>query len=84
MPKKQMTFEQGLEQLRELVESMEQGELPLKETFDAYEQGRKLAIALQEMLDSAQKRLTMLSGDGSETDITGQMAEAEEDSDDNA
>lgn len=84
MPKKQLTFEQGLEQLRELVESMEKGELPLKETFDAYEQGQKLAMSLQEMLDSAQKRLTMLSGKGIETDITAQMAEAEEDGNENA
>ena len=55
---KEPSFEQDLERLEALAETMESGELPLSELLAAYEEGAALARALTERLDKARARLS--------------------------
>lgn len=58
------TFEEGLEQLSELVGKMESGQMPLQESFDAYKKGMELSKALKKMLDDGDKKISILMNDG--------------------
>lgn len=60
MSKKKRTFEDDLKRLEELVRSLEQNELGLEESLDAFEEGTKLGEALMKELDKAQKRVAKL------------------------
>ncbi len=53
-------FEQQLERLEEIVERMEQGDLPLEEAMALFEEGVQLGQACQKRLDEAERRITML------------------------
>jgi len=54
---KEPTFEEELAQLETLAEKMEQGDLPLDELLQNYEEGSRLSKALQNRLDKAKARL---------------------------
>jgi exodeoxyribonuclease VII small subunit len=47
--------------LQQVVARLEQGELPLDETLQLYEQGVRLAAACQRLLDTAELRVQQLS-----------------------
>jgi len=51
------SFEENLEQLNESVKSLEEGELPLKETLEKFEDGLKLSKLCSEELETAQKKI---------------------------
>ena len=54
---KEPTFEEELAQLETLAEKMEQGDLPLDELLQNFEEGSRLSKALQNRLDKAKARL---------------------------
>jgi len=54
------TFDTRLEELRSVVERMEQGELSLDDNLKLFEQGIGLARELFEMLDRAEGRVEEL------------------------
>lgn len=58
--KKSIEFEQALDQLEALVESMENGELSLEESLQAFEQGIKLTRDCQSALSKAEQKVQML------------------------
>jgi len=58
---KAVDFEKGLQALEALVARME-GEMPLEESMQAYEEGMKLYAALAAQLSESEKRLKILSG----------------------
>ena len=62
--KKVMSFEEGMETLEKLVKRMEQGEMPLEETFEAYEQAKALLNQLSGMLDAGEARMVELTKQG--------------------
>jgi len=53
----QMSFEQALRELEDVVRKLETGEVPLEESIDLYERGEKLRKHCQARLDSAQARI---------------------------
>ena len=53
-------FEDALENLAELVEAMEEGELSLEESLKAFEQGIKLTRECQVALENAEQKVQML------------------------
>lgn len=53
-------FETALERLEEIVERMEQGDLPLEEAMQLFEEGVKLGQSCQKRLDEAERKITML------------------------
>lgn len=56
----QPNFEQLMQQLEELVASMEAGDLGLEASLQAYEQGVHLTRLCQHQLDQAQQRVLSL------------------------
>lgn len=64
MPKREQTFEQGIEQLEQLVAALEAGKLPLGESFDAYEKGMKLLNTLEEQLNASEAKIQLLTKNG--------------------
>jgi exodeoxyribonuclease VII small subunit len=53
-------FEDALENLEELVEAMEEGELSLEESLKAFEQGIKLTRECQTALEKAEQKVQLL------------------------
>lgn len=60
-----LTFEQALAGLTQLVEKLESGELPLEESVAAFEQGVKLSRRCEALLDQADQRLQILGDETS-------------------
>lgn len=58
--KKAPDFEQALEQLEELVEQMESGELTLEESLKSFEDGIKLTRDCQTALTQAEQKVQLL------------------------
>jgi len=58
--KKAPDFEQALEQLEELVEQMESGELTLEESLKSFEDGIKLTRDCQSALTQAEQKVQLL------------------------
>lgn len=73
--RKNMTFEESLEELNSLVEAMESGKLTLEESFAAYERGAYLAARLKELLDQGDRRIAALTESLKEIDISGEVEE---------
>ncbi len=55
------SFEQALAELEELVAAMEEDQLPLEELVEHYEKGSKLLARCEAVLDSARKRLELIT-----------------------
>lgn len=53
----QMSFEDALRALEDVVRRLESGEVPLDESIDLYERGEALRMHCQKRLDAAQARI---------------------------
>jgi exodeoxyribonuclease VII small subunit len=62
---KDMTFEQGLTRLEEIVRKMEQGEVSLDASLALFEEGVALSRHCANKLDEAEKRIAVLTEDDS-------------------
>jgi len=60
---KKQTFESDMAQLEKLVGKLEESDLGLEESLEAYEEGVKLIRNLTKILDKAQERVLKLSRD---------------------
>ena len=61
---KKITFESGMEELEALVRSLESGQLPLEDSFKAYERAMELKKGLSALLDESDKRIRVLTEAG--------------------
>ena len=68
---KKLSFEERLQALDHLVEEMEAGSLSLEDSLNRYEEGMKLLQSLEEQLQAAEQRLTVLrkAADGSDEEV---------------
>ncbi|MFG0248438.1 MAG: exodeoxyribonuclease VII small subunit [Phycisphaeraceae bacterium JB051] len=57
-------FEESIEQLEEIIEQIESGEIGLEDSITQYEKGTKLIEKCRAILDRAQARITELTVDG--------------------
>ena len=57
MINKNKSFEENLEKLKESVKSLEEGDLPLKETLEKFEEGLEVSKLCSKELDTAQKKI---------------------------
>lgn len=64
MAKKKITFEEGLQELEALVRALEKGEMPLEDSFKAFEKATELNRTLQGMLDEGDRRIRVLTENG--------------------
>ncbi len=62
MPRKKSTtlFEDSLEELEQLVEQMEQGDISLEESLKSFERGVKLTRTCQKALQDAEQKVQIL------------------------
>jgi exodeoxyribonuclease VII small subunit len=65
----ELTFEDGMNLLEELVATVEAGTLPLEQAVESYERGVALVSQLRAKLEGAEERLKLLQKDGTVTQI---------------
>lgn len=58
----EVSFEDAVKRLSEIVQKLERGDLPLEESLLLFEEGIRLSRTSQDKLDSAQKRVEELLG----------------------
>lgn len=56
-----LTFEQAIGQLKGIVDSIEQGEIPLQDSLEQYEKGMALIKHCREILQKAEQRIEKIS-----------------------
>jgi exodeoxyribonuclease VII small subunit len=60
----ELTFEQAMTELENLVRRLEEGRMPLEEAIAAYEKGMKLKAACEKKLNEAKLRVDKITQDG--------------------
>ncbi|CAN5786388.1 exodeoxyribonuclease VII small subunit [soil metagenome] len=70
----QLSFEDALAQLQEVVARLESGELTLEETIQTFQRGSVLAVRCQGMIDNAELRITELASIDPERDARPEQA----------
>ena len=53
-------FEESIKALEKIVESLEKGDIGVEESLDRWEKGIKLSKECNEMLDKAEKKVSVL------------------------
>lgn len=56
-----MTFEQAIQQLKGIVDRIEQGQIPLQDSLEQYEKGMALIKHCRDILQRAEKRIERIS-----------------------
>ena len=80
---KKLTFEEAIEKLESIVQDIEQGEVSLEESISRYEEGTKLVKQCRAILDSAEKKIQLLTqGEGEELEIDGELTGENEQAED--
>jgi len=59
--KKEMTFEEGMARLEQIVLNLEKGEVPLESSMELFTEGTKLSQYLQRKLDEAEAKVKKLT-----------------------
>lgn len=70
-PLEDVSFEDALGRLEELVDRLEEGEVPLQESLAAYAEGTRLVRHCMKQLEDAEQTLKTLSGEGDDPAGTG-------------
>ncbi len=60
MSETNMTFEQAMTRLEEIVRTMERGDAPLADTLSLFEEGTRLCRLCSDALEQASQRVTIL------------------------
>ncbi len=63
------SFEEALNELESLVETMEQGDLTLEESLKSFERGVALTHTCQQALKSAEQKVEILSANTPDADL---------------
>lgn len=67
MKKENMTFEESMQRLEQIIRSMERGEVPLEESLKLFQEGTELVASCEKLLENAQLQVKMVltAADGS-------------------
>lgn len=67
MKKEQLSFEEKMERLEQIIRAMERGEVPLEESLKLFQEGTELVTACEKQLENAQMQVKMVltASDGS-------------------
>lgn len=60
---KELSFEQAIDKLEDIVERIESGEVGLEQALEQYEQGQTLIKRCRGILDQAERRIAELTQD---------------------
>ncbi len=66
MESKELPFEEAMQQLEVVASKLEKGDLNLDESVTIFEEGMKLSKQCSELLENAEKRITILLKDEDE------------------
>lgn len=66
MPRKTESYENIMEKLESIVNSMDNGELSLQDSMKSYEEGVKLCNKLYKILNDAEGKIKILTEEGEE------------------
>lgn len=61
---KDLNFEIAMKQLEEIAEQLEKNDLDLDKSVEMFEEGMKLSKKCSEILENAEKKITILVNDG--------------------
>jgi exodeoxyribonuclease VII small subunit len=61
----QKTFEQSIQQLEQIVQELESGDLPLEKAIKKFEEGIQLSKFCSRKLDETEKKISILLKDSS-------------------
>ncbi len=67
---KQISFEETLKELEVIVNRLENGDLPLDEALNEFEQGVRLAREGQLQLQNAEQRIQILLSESSDAELS--------------
>lgn len=67
MNRKNLTFEESMQRLEQIVRSMERGEVPLEESLKLFQEGTQLVANCEKLLENArlQVKKVLTAADGS-------------------
>ncbi len=65
-----LSFEDAISELENIVAVLEQGELPLEDALTRFERGVRLARTGRERLEQAQQRIQILLGNDEQAPLT--------------
>lgn len=66
---KELTLEEAFARLDELVERLEDRDVPLEESFRIYKEGMDLLKSCNEKIDTVEKKMQQLNEDGEMSDF---------------
>lgn len=66
MKEKELPFEEAMKQLEVVAAELEKGDLSLDESVSKFEEGMQLSKQCSELLENAEKRITILLKNGEE------------------
>lgn len=64
---KKGSFEETIKELEKIATELENGDLSLEDSVSKFEEGIKLSKQCNDLLENAEKRITILLKDGEET-----------------
>ena len=64
MAEKELSFEEMIEQLERIANELEKGDLDLDKSVEKFEEGMKLSKECNQLLEKAEKRITVLLQEG--------------------
>ena len=70
-------FEEALEELEEMVDTMESGQLTLEELISSYERGAKLISHCESVLDGARKKLELITLKSKQTNDSSETTQSQ-------
>ena len=78
---KDLDFEEAMDQLNEIIQGLESGEVKLSESVDKFELGSELAKHCKKLLDDAETRINAIKIDGAGDFISEQKIDNSDESD---
>ncbi len=60
MKKDNMTFEESMQRLEQIIRAMERGEVPLEESLKLFQEGTQLVASCEKLLENAQLQVKMV------------------------
>lgn len=66
MKEEDMNFEDAMKVLEQIANELENGELSLEQSVDKFEEGIKISKKCNEILEKAEKKISILIKDGDE------------------
>ncbi|MAL63886.1 MAG: exodeoxyribonuclease VII small subunit [Rhizobiales bacterium] len=78
---KDLDFEEAMDQLNEIIQGLESGEVKLSESVDKFELGSELVKHCKKLLDDAETRINAIKIDGAGDIISEQKIDNSDESD---